>query len=117
MVEKFGFETRKDADVVVFSLSGYLEDLGGSQLKAFVDKTLQDGISKVILDFRKIELISSPGVAAILDIASKIIDDFNGRIVVFGLDHHHLAVLEMSGLFFLAIQASDESTAMTAAKE
>ncbi|OIP23526.1 hypothetical protein AUK22_09675 [bacterium CG2_30_54_10] len=117
MYNKFSFTNRKDGDVVHIALSGYLEQIGGGKLKEFVEARLQEGALKFVVNFQAIELISSPGVAALLDIASKIIDDFAGKIAVFGLDGHHLAVLEMSGLFFLASQAASEPDAIASVNE
>jgi len=117
MVQKFSFQHRKEGDIVVFSLSGYLEGEGGKDLKALFEKYLQEGSLKFIIDFSGTELISSPGVAALLDIASRIVDDFNGKLSTFGLDKHHNSVLEMAGFFFLAVQASDFQNAVAAVNE
>lgn len=117
MYKKFTFTHRRDGDIVHIALSGYLEQTGGAQMKEFVEARLQEGVLKFVLNFQGIELISSPGVAALLDVASKVIDDFAGRMAVFGLDGHHLAVLEMSGLFFLASQAASEPDAVASVNE
>lgn len=117
MYKKFAFTHRKEGEIILISLSGYLEQTGGTQLREFVEARLQEGILRFVMNFQGIELISSPGVAALLDIASKIIDDYAGHLAVFGLDGHHLAVLEMSGLFFLATQAASEADAVAAVKE
>ncbi|MFZ2959940.1 MAG: STAS domain-containing protein [Candidatus Ozemobacteraceae bacterium] len=116
-MEKFRFSTKREGDTVVISLFGYLENTGGTDLKKSVDASLQEGILHYILNFKGIELISSPGVASLLDIGSRVIDDFDGRIAAFGLDSHHSAVLEMSGFFFMVTQAADEGEALSAIKE
>ncbi|MBI3038015.1 STAS domain-containing protein [bacterium] len=117
MIQKFRFTQKLDDSIVVFSLFGYLEDKGGAEIKTQLEKALKDGIRSFVLDFRGIELISSPGVAALLDIASRVVDDFDGRIAGYGLDSHHLAVLEMAGLFYLMAQAQDESSALSNCRE
>ncbi len=117
MIQKFSFNPRKEGDFIILGVGGYLENTGGSLLKNYVEKCLQEGSLRFIFDFSSIELISSPGVAALLDIGSKVVDDFDGRICVFGLDSHHLAVLEMSGFFFLAAQAGDLASAKVAIAE
>ena len=117
MYKKFSFTHRQEGEIVHIALSGYLEQTGGVALREFVEARLQEGVLRFVLNFQAIELISSPGVAALLDISSKVIDDFAGHLAVFGLDGHHLAVLEMSGLFFLATQAASEPDAVAAVKE
>lgn len=117
MVQKFQFSQRQQNDVVLLAPVGYLELDGGAEIKNAIEAALQNGILKFVVDFSKTELISSPGVAALLDLASRIVDDFNGTLSTFGLDKHHNAVLEMAGFFFLAIQAKDETSAMAAVQD
>ena len=117
MVAKFSFQTAREGDILVVSIAGYLENTGGTTLKQAIDASLQEGILRYILDFRQTELISSPGVAALLDVSSRIVDDFDGKIVAFGLDAHHSAVLEMSGFFFMVSQAADLDEARKSLKE
>ncbi|MBF0407947.1 MAG: STAS domain-containing protein [Candidatus Riflebacteria bacterium] len=116
-MEKFRFEKSREGDVEKIKLFGYLENSSGAELKKLFDARLQDGALKYIIDFSGIELISSPGVAALLDIGSRIVDDFDGKISCYGIDSHHLAVLEMSGLFFLVAQAANEAEALKQMKE
>ena len=116
-MEKFHLSSRQDNDVVVVSLFGYLENVGGNELKTFFEKSLEEGVRRFVLDFQGAELISSPGVAALLDVGNRAVDDFDSRIACFGLDQHHGAVLEMSGFFFLVNQAQDEVSALALARE
>lgn len=117
IVRKFELGRRREQNVVILSPIGYLEAEGGKVLKTEVDKFLQEGVNAYIFDFQKTELISSPGVAALLDVASNIVDDFDGSLASFGLDKHHDAVLEMAGFFFLAIQAENEQAALAAVRD
>lgn len=113
MYKTFSFTPTTQGDVEVIRLSGYLADDGGAELKTHFDSCLEKGLTKFILDCSSVELISSPGVAALLEISSGIVDDFDGQIAVFGLDSHHLAVMEMAGFFYLAHRANDENEAKT----
>ncbi|MBF0545161.1 MAG: STAS domain-containing protein [Candidatus Riflebacteria bacterium] len=116
-MEKFKLERRREDEVEKIALFGYLENNGGMELKKSIDSRLQEGILKFVINFQGIELISSPGVAALLDVGSRVIDDFDGRISVYGIDQHHLAVLEMSGFFFLVTQAANEAEAIKQVRE
>lgn len=117
MVQKFSFSSRREGDVIVLSVKGYLEGTGGASMKDQVELSLQQGVVRYVIDFSGIELISSPGVASLLDIASRVIDDNDGHIAVFGLDKHHSAVLEMSGFFYLATEKPDSASALAATAE
>ena len=113
MYQQFSFIAETRGQVEILRLKGYLEDTGGTTLKTHVQKCLDAGRCRFAIDFSSIELISSPGVAALLDISGMVVDDFAGQIVTWGLDKHHSVVLEMSGLFFMAQQVSGEAEAIT----
>jgi anti-anti-sigma regulatory factor len=106
----FSFETIESFEVL--RLTGYLEDIGGTSLKNHIEETLEGGLVDFAFDFSKIELISSPGVAALLDVSTMIVDDYAGQIACWGLDKHHSTVLEMSGFFFMANPVVDEAEAL-----
>jgi anti-anti-sigma factor len=107
MYQQFSFKSETKGNVELLALAGYLEDSGGTKLKQHVESCLNADRVNFAIDFSSIELISSPGVAALLDISSIIVDDFAGQLAVWGLDKHHSTVLEMSGFFFIANQVAD----------
>lgn len=109
MFQPFSLTVESKGHYELLGLKGYLEDTGGNSLKEHVNSSLHAGISMYAMDFSAIELISSPGVAALLDVCGSVVDDFAGQIAVWGLDKHHSAVLEMSGFFFMAHQVADEA--------
>ena len=108
MYQPFSVTTETKDQIEILRLKGYLEDTGGTMLKQTVQSALDAGFCMFALDCTDVELISSPGVAALLDISGMIVDDFAGQIGVWGLDKHHSTVLEMSGFFFMAHQAAGE---------
>ena len=112
MYQQFSFSSESHEDIEVLRLKGYLEDTGGSSLKAQVEEALAQGRVNFALDFSRIELISSPGVAALLDIITIVVDDYAGQIACWGLDNHHSTVLEMSGFFFMVNQVAAEDQAI-----
>jgi len=112
MYQQFSATTETRDQIEIVRLKGYIEDTGGTMLKQMVQSGLDAGFSLFALDCTEVELISSPGVAALLDIAGLIADDFAGQISVWGLDKHHSTVLEMSGFFFMAHQASSEKESL-----
>lgn len=109
MYQQFSFASETLDSVEIVRLKGYLEDSGGTSFKSHIDEVLASGRSDFALDFTGIELISSPGVAALLDVSTTVVDDYAGQIVCWGLDKHHSTVLEMSGFFFMVNQVADES--------
>lgn len=112
MYQQFSFTSETSGDIEIMRLKGYLEDTGGTAFKEHVDNTLAEGRVNFAFDFSAVELISSPGVAALLDISTVIVDDYAGQIVCWGLDQHHSTVLEMSGFFFMVNPVADEAQAI-----
>lgn len=116
MYQQFSFSSETVEDIEILRLNGYLEDTGGTNLKSHIDEVLGAGRSNFAMDFSGIELISSPGVAALLDVSTVIVDDYAGQIVCWGLDKHHSTVLEMSGFFFMVNQVAGESDGIACLK-
>jgi anti-anti-sigma regulatory factor len=112
MYKPFSLKSETVGAVEILFLEGYLEDSGGTQLKDLIEEHLNAGKSNFAFDFSEIKLISSPGVAALLDVSSIIVDDYAGQVAVWGLDKHHSVVLEMSGFFFIANQVADRQEGM-----
>ncbi|GAB4274269.1 MAG: hypothetical protein Kow0029_14460 [Candidatus Rifleibacteriota bacterium] len=112
MYQQFSFASQNEDGIEILRLKGYLEDTGGTRLKAHIDNALSSGKTCFAMDFSEIKLISSPGVAALLDISTMIVDDYDGQIACWGLDNHHSTVLEMSGFFFIVNQVADEAEAI-----
>lgn len=112
MYQQFSLTSETQGNIEILHLKGYLEDQGGVTLKTEVEKTLNQGIANFAFDFTQIELISSPGVAALLDVSTIVVDDFAGQIACWGLDKHHTTVLEMSGFFFMVNPVAGENEAL-----
>lgn len=109
MYQKFSYSSVNRGGAEILTLSGYLEEVAGQQLKEFVEEKLADGITEFGLNFCAIKLINSPGVASLLDIGSAIVDDYAGELVVWGFDPHNFSVMEMAGFLFVANQVEDEA--------
>lgn len=114
MYQKFSIGSEVIDEYEIVRLKGYLEDIGGEELREFIENSIEAGVCNFGFDFTSIELISSPGVAALLDSLGRIVDDNAGEVVAWGLDKHHATVLEMSGFFFMAEQVEDEKQARQA---
>lgn len=109
MYDKFSYSSFSRDGSEILTLSGYLEEMAGQQLKEFIEQKLAEGITEFGLNFCAIKLINSPGVASLLDIGSAIVDDYAGELVVWGFDSHNFSVMEMAGFFFVASQVEDET--------
>lgn len=111
MIQKFGFKTSIEKNVIRIAISGYLDKEGSESVKSFLDQNLKPEIRGVIIDFSATEVINSPGAATLVGLATKTVDERDLPLAAFGLNSHHLAILEMAGFFFFATQAQDEKSA------
>lgn len=90
--------------VVVFN--GYMAGEGGARLQEMIEPLLQTGKVKIVIDLKDCKVISSPGIAALIDLVMLINDDFKGKCILAGLDNSKLMFLKMTGVIPLAETAS-----------
>lgn len=90
-----GIKVEECDDVTVFRISGYFNALTGEKLNTILDEIALKGKTRYVLDFSSCPLINSPGVACLLDLTMKIIEDFRGKLVITGVDQMKLTVMRM----------------------
>jgi len=98
----FSIKIEVHGEVVVVYTQGPLTEDAGNELMSEVSKKLSENFTRYIFDFGHALTISSPSVAAILDLAEKIVDGKGGRLVVSGLTDLNMKVFEMVGIFLYA---------------
>ncbi|MFZ2959363.1 MAG: STAS domain-containing protein [Candidatus Ozemobacteraceae bacterium] len=91
--------------VVVFN--GYLAKQGGEKLQETLVPLLKSGKVNIVIDLAECKAISSPGIAALMEILMIITDDYKGKMVLSGLDNSKIMFLKMTGLLPLAQTASN----------
>ena len=106
-MQSFDVQAYENGAVVVVVISGYFTGEAGEAVNNAVEKYVLAGKIRFLMDFSKCTLINSPGVASLLDISMKIVDDFKGRLVLCGLDQMKWTVLKMVRIIPLAETARD----------
>jgi len=101
-MEHFEIVIVENGNITVFTVKGYFEEKAGKELAKEADRYLQQGRFILIIDFAECLVISSPGIAALIDLALLVIDDYKGRVILSGLDRLKTSVLSMSGVIPLA---------------
>lgn len=112
----FDLEQKIVEDVPVFILKGYLEKDAGKRLNQLADDLFAKGGTALILEFSACSLVNSPGVAALLELSLKVVDDFKGKLLFVGLDSLKSRVFHMANLFRFAQKAESLSAAISLAK-
>ncbi|RCK81621.1 MAG: hypothetical protein OZSIB_0755 [Candidatus Ozemobacter sibiricus] len=92
--------------VPVLTFHGYYSQQGGEAVEAQVAAALDRGQKNVILDLTKCTIINSPGIAKLMDVVMKVVDDFRGKLVLVGLDNSKKQFLTMTGVLPLATAVS-----------
>ncbi|MBF0407199.1 MAG: STAS domain-containing protein [Candidatus Riflebacteria bacterium] len=82
----------------VISFEGYCSNDGGKALSNKVREILKQSKNRIVLDFSRCTIISSPGMAALLDTAMEIVEDFQGKCCIAGLDQPKKQFLQMAGI-------------------
>ena len=108
----FHLEATATETYVLFRLQGYIEQNAGDKIKERYEFYRQAGHTVFVLDFSSVELMSSPGLAAILEITSRLVEDDDGDLAAFGFDKQTHIVLEMSSFFYLAKEAKSLEDAL-----
>ncbi|NLM18330.1 MAG: STAS domain-containing protein [Candidatus Riflebacteria bacterium] len=112
MQTSYSITKEEKDDVILFRLNGYIAEQGGDALKTQVEEAINEGYSLFGLDFTGVSLVSSPGIAHLINICSIVMDDLDGEIYTWGLDKHHTSVFEMTGLFSYFVNTANEEEAL-----
>lgn len=94
----FNCEVVKDADVFIVRSNGYLDEKGGLAIRKAVEEGFVKGFQKFVLNFAGSPVISSPGVAQLLELAEIIVDERKGQLAYLGLNELTNGVFKMVGL-------------------
>ena len=109
-------QTVVDTDIPVISLKGYFSGEGGQAVAREVDAALNLGRKRILIDLVGCTVINSPGIAVLMDLAMKIVDDFQGRLILVGLDNSKKQFLTMTGVLPLAGTAATVDEGCRAAR-
>lgn len=99
----------------VIQVTGYLAKEGGTALLACIKGLLAAGRKKLLIDFAACSLVSSPGVAALLECLCLTQEDHRGTCVLVNLDEPKRRFLTMTGILPLAPEAPSVEEALALA--
>ncbi len=104
MTEKKDFDVRFELNgkIVKIFVQGPLKEEAGQDLRAIVERKLEEGLTRFVFDFGNSRAMSSPAVATVLDLAEMIVDAKSGKLIISGLTDLNMKVFEMVGIFMYA---------------
>lgn len=89
LVEKVG-------DVQVLHLRGRLDLTAAGEFGALLDGIISGGVSKIVMDCRDLQYVSSSGLGAFIQGGKKL--GTGGKLVFAGLSSHVQELFEMTGI-------------------
>lgn len=113
----FEIKVEQNDVVPVIVIQGYFSDEAGKQLHEVAKDLLRKGKTKLIFNFSTCTVITSPGVAALMDLGLAIMDDFKGNAILCGLDKFKLSVLNLAGVVPIIEAVPDVQTALQKIKK
>ncbi len=102
----------EDGAISVVAFEGNLDTNTSPEAEAFLDDLLQKGIQKLVIDFQKLEYVSSAGLRVLLGLAKKM-SGSGGEIRLCGLNKTVREVFDVSGFSTLMKIVDNRSEATT----
>ncbi|HEY9068671.1 MAG TPA: STAS domain-containing protein [Candidatus Ozemobacteraceae bacterium] len=111
----FKIATETTGDVTIIRTNGYLDDIGGKQVKETCEQLLAGGATRFVFNLSNTPVINSTGLSMILDIVVKVIDYHDGKVAITGLTKLTRTALQMTGVLTLCQAYETEQEAVEAA--
>ncbi|MBF0408192.1 MAG: STAS domain-containing protein [Candidatus Riflebacteria bacterium] len=84
--------------IQILKLSGYLGPTDVKNFESEVMTMLREKKNYIIMDFSNCSIVTSPGIAKILELSTKIEEVFFGRLAFTGLDKLKIRTFTIAGL-------------------
>ncbi len=95
----FSFTVEKSGACTIFNLSGYMEKDHGKQIRMKVEELVSKGETIFILDFTKVPVVNSLGLAEMVDMAAICIGNESITIAFCGLASSTKFCFKTVGIF------------------
>ncbi len=104
----FNVTSRLSGDTAILYPRGYLNNIAGESLVQECDAYIEQGIKKIVLNFRETDFINSIGISLLLNIIEGL-KDCGGTLCFTDMGRIHIDTFEMLGLTkYLLVFTSEE---------
>jgi anti-anti-sigma factor len=110
--QPFQLAAEQHGNVAVIRVEGYFGEKAGKQLLWEASRFFQADLTRFVLDFSTCDYINSIGLANLMDVTLKIVDDRQGRVFLAGVNQLMIDVINISGIDEFAEYAPDAPTAL-----
>ena len=90
---------------------GYLTDTGAHQIEKAIERFLDKGFKKLIMNFSNVELINTQGISILMTILQKT-SEGGCRVCFTNINELHYQIFELTGLMKRVAVFQDEDDAM-----
>jgi len=89
-------DVKKEGQAVIIALTGRMDAVSAPQFDKTVDDFIAQGKTRILIDFKSLEYISSAGLQSILALAKRL-ELINGTVLLSDLNGAVKEVFEISG--------------------
>jgi len=89
-------DVKKEGQAVIIALTGRMDAVSAPQFDKTVDDFIEQGETRILIDFKTLEYISSAGLQSILALAKRL-ELINGTVLLSDLNGAVKEVFEISG--------------------
>ncbi|MBF0409807.1 MAG: STAS domain-containing protein [Candidatus Riflebacteria bacterium] len=107
MSENYILKQTEENGIVIFSIVGYFGEKVGEELVEKIEELLCAKKGRVILDLSECTVLCSPGIGSIIEIVGMVVEEYNGTVVICGLDPIKQKVLALTQVTAIARVAKD----------
>ncbi len=115
-MEQYRIHLEEADGIATFKVSGYFEKAAGKSIIAEAEKLFEAGIVFLVLDLSECEVLSSPGVSMLVELAIDSADNYDGKLILCGLDKLKEKVLTLVGIHTMAEVVATLPEALALAK-
>ncbi len=97
-VVKAVIQAGEQEGIPVFTVNGYFDEGLGKELNTLADAALVKGKTRLIVDLSACPVMNSMGVAQLLELTVRTIEDFAGHLLLVGVCPVVLKVIKLAGV-------------------
>jgi anti-anti-sigma factor len=101
MDSEFSFTSKFENDILIIKTEGYINNSGGQLIATEFEKYYEKGLTNVLIDLEKSNIINSSGITFFIEIIKKLIAK-NGKLYFINLDPTVEKTFSIMGLFQFA---------------
>jgi len=103
--------------IPILRVKGYYEKPAGQKVAEAAATFWKDKKYHLVLDLSQCDILSSPGVSTIVELACDLADNYSGKLIICGLDKLKEKVLTLVGIQTMADLAPTVAEAVAAARK